>query len=139
MVICRRPKASSSDETAAGAVIVLCENAIPRPGKRPGGFGTPKQVRTSDKGYSPMRRRVSYVVLATISALTTVGSMSPAPAEAIQDRYCLQSHEWGYPGNCQFSSYDQCMATASGTGASCGINPQYLFARQRSGTYRDRY
>jgi Protein of unknown function (DUF3551) len=86
-----------------------------------------------------MRRHVSYVVLATISAMTAVGSISPAAADAIQDRYCLQSHELGYPGNCQFSSYDQCMATASGTGASCGINPQYLFARQRSGTYRDRY
>ena len=43
---------------------------------------------------------------------------------------------WGYPGNCQFSSYAQCMATASGTDAYCGINPQYAFARQRRGDYR---
>jgi hypothetical protein len=69
-----------------------------------------------------MRRHVSLAVLATISALTTVGSISPAPAEAIQDRYCLQ-----------------CMATASGTLAYCGINPQYAFARQRREPYRDRY
>ncbi len=71
-----------------------------------------------------MRRHVSLAVLATISALTTVGSISPA--------------KWGYPGNCQFSSYAQCMATASGTYAYCGINPQYAFARQRRGAYRDR-
>jgi hypothetical protein len=32
----------------------------------------------------------------------------------------------GYPGNCQFSSYAQCMATASGTDAYCGINPQTI-------------
>jgi hypothetical protein len=86
-----------------------------------------------------MRRHVSLAVLATISALTTVGSISPAPAEAIQDRYCLQGRQWGYPGNCQFSSYAQCMATASGTLAYCGINPQYAFARQQRGAYRDRY
>jgi hypothetical protein len=59
--------------------------------------------------------------------------------EAIQDRYCLQGRPWGYPGNCQFSSYAQCMATASGTDAYCGINPQYAFARQQRGAYRDRY
>ena len=68
-----------------------------------------------------------------------VGSISPAPAETGPDSYCLQGRVWGYPGNCQFSSYAQCMATASGTDAYCGINPQYAFARQRRGAYRDRY
>lgn len=62
-------------------------------------------------------------------------SISPA---AIQDRYCLQSTQWGYPGNCEFSTYDQCLATASGTDAFCGINPQYLFADQWR-DYRPRY
>ena len=57
-------------------------------------------------------------------------SSGPVPA-IIQDRYCLQGTEWGYPGNCQFSTYDQCMATASGTNAYCGVNPQYLFADRR--------
>lgn len=42
---------------------------------------------------------------------------------ARQDIYCLQGRTWGYPGNCQFSTYDQCMATASGTYAYCGMNP----------------
>ena len=51
----------------------------------------------------------------------------------------LQGRQWGFPGNCQFSSYAQCMATASGTDAGCGINPQYAFARQRRGDYRPRY
>jgi hypothetical protein len=93
----------------------------------------------SNQGVSPMRRHVSLAVLATISALTAVGSISAAAAEAIQDRYCLQGRQWGYPGNCQFSSYPQCMATASGTTAYCGINPRYAFARQQRGAYRDRY
>lgn len=47
-----------------------------------------------------------------------------------QDVYCLQGRTWGHPGNCQFSSYDQCMATASGTYAYCGMNPIYAFRRQ---------
>ena len=60
-------------------------------------------------------------------------------APSAPNSYCLQGRIWGYPGNCQFSSYVECMATASGTDAYCGINPQYAFARQRRGTYRDRY
>ncbi|MBB4370573.1 hypothetical protein GGD63_003368 [Bradyrhizobium sp. cir1] len=47
-----------------------------------------------------------------------------------QDVYCLQGRTWGYPGNCQFSTYDQCIATASGTYAYCGMNPIYAFQRQ---------
>ena len=68
-------------------------------------------------------------------AFRQVGSTSPAPAVTGPDSYCLQGCQWGYPGNCQFSSYAQCMATASGTGAPCGINPRYavraLAARSR--------
>jgi hypothetical protein len=60
-----------------------------------------------------------------------VGSISPAPAESVSDSYCLQGRLWGYPGNCQFSGYAQCMATASGADAYCGINPRYALAYQR--------
>ena len=63
----------------------------------------------------------------------------PWAYESAPDSYCLQGRQWGYPGNCQFSSYAQCMATASGTGAPCGINPRYavraLAARSREGRY----
>jgi len=86
-----------------------------------------------------MHRHMSIAVLAAVSALTVLGSVTPAPAEAIQDRYCLQGRKWGYPGNCLFSTYQQCMATASGTNAYCGINPTYAFAHQRRGRYPDRY
>jgi hypothetical protein len=86
-----------------------------------------------------MRRNFSLAILAAASALSVVGSVLPVSAEAIQDQYCLQGRRWGYPGNCQFSSYPQCMATASGTDAYCGINPQYAFAQQRRGRYRERY
>jgi len=66
-------------------------------------------------------------------------SYGPSANESASSSYCLQGREWGYPGNCQFSSYAQCMATASGNGASCGINPQYAFTHQRRGDYQPRY
>ena len=69
-------------------------------------------------------------------ARTRMGVPTEAAPATIQDRYCLQGPEWGYPGNCQFSTYDQCMATASGTTAYCGENPQYLFADRRRNVLR---
>lgn len=71
--------------------------------------------------------------LSTVGPLGAVLAASPAAA---QDRYCLQGRTWGYPGNCQFATYRQCMATASGTDAYCGINPRHAFARERRGYRR---
>jgi hypothetical protein len=63
-------------------------------------------------------RSLLFVSLFTLAC--TVGT-NPVYAE----RYCLQGQHWGYPGNCHFSSYSQCMASASGTNSHCGINPRY--------------
>jgi hypothetical protein len=85
-------------------------------------------------------RTLAFAILTMGIALGAVEAGSqPAHAEAGPNSYCLQGRHWGYPGNCQFSSYAQCAATASGTNAYCGINPQSAFARQRRGAYRDRY
>jgi len=65
--------------------------------------------------------------MSAIVLLAAVASVSPAVAA----RYCLQGRSWGYPGNCQFMTLQQCRASASGTGAFCGVNPRYAFARQR--------
>jgi len=74
-------------------------------------------------------RRSLFAVVSAILILVTVGSLSPAFA----DRYCLQGRRWGYPGNCQFSTLQQCRMAASGTHASCGVNPRYAFGRSRQG------
>ena len=71
-----------------------------------------------------------HAISLTVVAIAYVLSIIPASA---QDRYCLQGRQWGYPGNCEFSTYEQCEATASGTGAYCGENPQYLFSEQQRG------
>ena len=64
------------------------------------------------------------------------GFNGPWAYESVPNSYCLQGRDYGYPGNCQYSSYAQCMATARGTFSYCGINPHYAFARQRRGDYR---
>ena len=68
----------------------------------------------------------------------TIGSYGSWAYESAPNSYCLQGRIWGYPGNCQFSNYAQCMANTSG-GGYCGINPSYAFAQQRRGGYRARY
>ncbi|MBK3663822.1 DUF3551 domain-containing protein [Bradyrhizobium diazoefficiens] len=76
-----------------------------------------------------MKRSIFAAAVVSI-AVASFGMSTPAAA---QDRYCLQGRIWGYPGNCQFASYGQCMASASGTNAFCGINPRYAYARRWRG------
>ena len=57
-------------------------------------------------------------------------ALSAAPAAARDYPYCLQGREWGYPGNCEFMSYPQCQATASGTNSYCGLNPRFGYGSQ---------
>lgn len=79
-----------------------------------------------------MRMILGLAILAASTGLLGLQTAGAAP-RGIQDRYCLQGRIWGYPGNCAFSTYQQCMASASGTLASCGLNPRYA---SRPGAYR---
>lgn len=89
---------------------------------------------------------VVLVAIVTPSSAALARARGRAPAlEAtstspvgLQDRFCLQGYQWGYPGNCEFSTYAQCLATASGTDSGCGENPQYLFRAQRRGDWPPR-
>ena len=51
-----------------------------------------------------MRRDLSLVTLATVSALTLVGSMTHTSGRSHLGQLRLQGRKWGYPGNCQFST-----------------------------------
>jgi hypothetical protein len=86
-----------------------------------------------------MRRTLLLAVIAFASTAALAGASAPAAAEPTQDSYCLQGRQSGYPGNCKFSTYQQCMATASGTGEGCGINPMRAYARAYHGGYQGRY
>lgn len=88
-------------------------------------------------------RNISLTILLAAAALGVAGVGSSAFAGGRQqDTYCLQGKSYGYPGNCQFSTYEQCRATASGTDSGCGINPMRAYSaqqQQRGGGYYGRY
>ena len=76
-----------------------------------------------------------------IAALLAAGAATLAgatPAAAIDYPWCVQGRGVGIPGDCSYTSYAQCMASASGRGLFCNVNPRVAFGRERRGRiYRD--
>jgi hypothetical protein len=63
----------------------------------------------------------------TLSALMAIGAIAainPAPAAAGGMPFCIKGCDFG-TGDCSFSSYQQCQATASGRDAYCAANPYF--------------
>ena len=77
----------------------------------------------------------------TLLALAAAGAAtfaSPTPAAAYDYPYCAQGRSVGIPGECSYNSYAQCMASASGRGLSCNVNPRAALNQQPRGrVYRD--
>jgi hypothetical protein len=69
------------------------------------------------------------IALAVVSVLGVAGALS-TPASAMDYPYCLQGRQTGVPGDCQYRSYRECMASASGRAAYCAVNPHYAFNRR---------
>jgi len=68
-------------------------------------------------------------------ALTAAGAASlttSTPAAAYDYPWCVQGKGIGIPGDCSYTSYAQCMASASGRYAYCNVNPRVAFGRQPS-------
>jgi hypothetical protein len=81
-------------------------------------------------------RSAMLAILALLAATATVAVSSPAAAYDYP--YCIQGRGVGTPGDCQYSTYAQCMATASGRGVYCNINPRVAFGpQQRMRIHRD--
>jgi Protein of unknown function (DUF3551) len=78
----------------------------------------------------------SLILIATLGVLSLAPSAASAGVYGYFDGpdypYCLQGRDYGLPGLCRFSSYEQCEATASGTFSYCGINPRFAFAQPGS-------
>ena len=70
---------------------------------------------------------------AFVGMALTAPPASAQPADPYDYPYCLQGRDYGLPGLCQFTSYAQCQATASGTFSYCGENPRFAFAVPRYG------
>ena len=56
-----------------------------------------------------------------------------APAAAREYPWCIQGGGWGYPGECNYATYQQCQAAASGRYVACGVNPVFAFDRPQRG------
>ncbi len=82
-------------------------------------------------------RNASLIVAALLAAgaATVAGA---TPAAAFDYPWCVQGRGVGIPGDCSYTSYGQCMASASGRALYCNINPRVAFGRERRGrVYRD--
>ena len=70
-----------------------------------------------------MRNAMLAILALSAATIATVGGSSPAAAYDYP--YCLQGRGIGIPGDCSYTSYSQCMASASGRAAQCVVNPYY--------------
>ncbi|MCP9628197.1 DUF3551 domain-containing protein [Rhodopseudomonas palustris] len=63
------------------------------------------------------------VALGAFGAAQVV-TAQPAAAQ-VEYPYCKQGALQGYPGNCNFVSFEACRFSAQGTGGNCIANPRY--------------
>ena len=62
-----------------------------------------------------------------VLALSSLAAIDARPAAAeIYRPWCVQYTDKSGATNCGFTSYEQCMMTARGAGATCVQNPWYL-------------
>lgn len=72
--------------------------------------------------------------LAMIGGATVAASLvGTTPAQARDYPYCLQGPGPGIPGDCSYSTYEQCVMSASGRRAYCDINPRFAFGQRDGG------
>ena len=69
--------------------------------------------------------RTLFLVLATSATIFATGV---TPVAASEYRYCLQGDDFAGAGDCEFASYLQCQAAASGRTATCVANPNLAAA-----------
>jgi hypothetical protein len=82
--------------------------------------------------------RSAMLAILALSAATVAAMAASSPAAAYDYPYCLQGRGIGIPGDCSYSSYGQCMASASGRALYCNVNPRVAFGQQRRmRVYRD--
>ena len=83
--------------------------------------------------------RNAMLAILALSAATAVTVASPTPAAAYDYPYCVQGRGIGIPGDCSYSTYQQCLASASGRGLYCNVNPRAALNQQprRGRVYRD--
>ncbi len=77
-------------------------------------------------------RKLGFMMM-TVLATGFATFTSSVPAKAYDYPWCTQGRSVGYPGDCSYQSYAQCMASASGRNLYCGVNPRAAFAQEPRG------
>ena len=83
--------------------------------------------------------RKTILAVMTVLAAGAASMAGSAPAAAYDYPYCVQGRGVGYPGDCSYQTYAQCMASASGRLASCGVNPRVAYGQQQRRVRQPRY
>ena len=78
-----------------------------------------------------MRNAILALMAVTAAGAATLAGAGPAAARDYP--YCVRDGGYGYPGDCSYTSYAQCQASASGRKAYCDVNPVFAFGEQRGG------
>lgn len=73
------------------------------------------------------------LILSAMIALGAASALDATPASARDYPYCAQGRGFGIPGDCSYTSFEQCQASASGRNLSCNINPRVAFNGGRGG------
>ena len=83
--------------------------------------------------------RNAMLAILALSAATAGTVAGTAPAAAYDYPYCVQGRGIGIPGDCSYRTYGQCMASASGRGLYCNVNPRATLNQQprRGRVYRN--
>jgi len=71
--------------------------------------------------------RKTQLLLLTLGAAFLAGFVSATPAAARDYPWCAQGGEFDYPGECAYSTYEQCLASVSGRLLYCGPNPRFAY------------
>ncbi|MGY4628285.1 DUF3551 domain-containing protein [Bradyrhizobium sp. USDA 4486] len=74
--------------------------------------------------------RKTQLALLTLGATVLAGFVTAAPAAARDYPWCAQGGEYDYPGECAYSSYEQCLASVSGRLLYCDRNPRFAYGQQ---------
>jgi hypothetical protein len=75
-------------------------------------------------------RKMQWALLA-LGATVLAGFVDATPAAARDYPWCAQGGEYDYPGECAYSTYDQCLASVSGRLLYCGPNPLVAYGQMQ--------
>ncbi|MHB0770942.1 DUF3551 domain-containing protein [Bradyrhizobium sp. 5.13L] len=65
--------------------------------------------------------------LPALATMVLVGFATSTPATARDYPWCAQGGEYDYPGECAYSTYEQCQASVSGRLLFCDRNPRFAY------------